>query len=238
MKDFAGWKQALLGRSGRRFKSYPKLNHFFVAGEGRSAPAEYEKPGHVAAEVVEDIASFVKARGAPRAKGSASAVRGARRPRRRRTSGSAPRRRRRPGRRDVAEAGRREARAPGRGRQEPVIRPEHGVERHVREARQEIEDEVDVGRRRIARRASRTPRRRRRLPASARPSPRRGRSRGRARRGSSSRSRRRRTSAGATPCSAHGFVMSSFAASTTRPAAPRPRARRARRGARTSGRAR
>src|SRR5450830_530703 len=51
--------------------------------------------------------------------------------------------------RNVAKAGRQEVGAPRGGRQEPVIRPEHRVQRHVREARQEIEDEVDVGRRRM-----------------------------------------------------------------------------------------
>jgi fermentation-respiration switch protein FrsA (DUF1100 family) len=60
MADFAGWKKALEGRAGVTLKSYPKLNHLFAPGEGRSSPAEYEKPGHVAAEVVEDVAAFVK----------------------------------------------------------------------------------------------------------------------------------------------------------------------------------
>ena len=60
MKDFAGWKKALLGRKDATLKSYSKLNHFFVAGEGRSGPEEYQKPGHVAVEVVEDVAAFVR----------------------------------------------------------------------------------------------------------------------------------------------------------------------------------
>src|ERR1017187_9009183 len=60
MADFAGWKKELGGRPGVALKSHPTLNHLFAAGEGRSTPAEYEKPGHVAAEVVEDIAAFVK----------------------------------------------------------------------------------------------------------------------------------------------------------------------------------
>jgi uncharacterized protein len=60
MADFKGWKRALSGRAGVTLKSYPKLNHLFAPGEGRSSPAEYEKPGHVAAEVVEDVAAFVK----------------------------------------------------------------------------------------------------------------------------------------------------------------------------------
>jgi hypothetical protein len=41
-------------------KSYPALNHIFVAGEGKSTAAEYAKPGHVAPEMIEDIAAFVK----------------------------------------------------------------------------------------------------------------------------------------------------------------------------------
>jgi hypothetical protein len=41
-------------------KSYPALNHLFVAGEGKSLPAEYAKPGHVAPQVIDDIAKFVK----------------------------------------------------------------------------------------------------------------------------------------------------------------------------------
>jgi dienelactone hydrolase len=59
MKDFAGWERALKGVPRATLKAYPKLNHLFVAGEGPSAPAEYEKPGHVDREVVEDIAAFV-----------------------------------------------------------------------------------------------------------------------------------------------------------------------------------
>jgi dienelactone hydrolase len=59
MNDFLGWRQALGRRRDVTFKSYPKLNHFFVAGEGRGGPEEYRKPGHVAAEVVDDIAAFV-----------------------------------------------------------------------------------------------------------------------------------------------------------------------------------
>jgi len=60
MEDFRGWKKALWGRAGAALKSYPSLNHLFAAGEGRSTPDEYRKSGHVAAEVVEDIAAFVR----------------------------------------------------------------------------------------------------------------------------------------------------------------------------------
>ena len=60
MKDFALWKAALGASKGVIAKSYPALNHLFVSGEGKSLPAEYSKPGHVAQEVVEDIAKFVR----------------------------------------------------------------------------------------------------------------------------------------------------------------------------------
>ena len=60
MTDFELWKTALGSSKGVTVKSYPTLNHLFVAGEGKSMPAEYAKPGHVAAEVVDEIAAFVK----------------------------------------------------------------------------------------------------------------------------------------------------------------------------------
>ncbi len=59
MKEFEQWKSALSARKNVTFRSYPALNHLFVAGEGKSMPAEYEKPGHVAPEVIDDIAKFV-----------------------------------------------------------------------------------------------------------------------------------------------------------------------------------
>lgn len=59
-EDFDGWKQALEGRASVTLKLYPNLNHLFVAGEGKSTPAEYEKPGHVDAQVMDDIAAWVR----------------------------------------------------------------------------------------------------------------------------------------------------------------------------------
>jgi len=63
MEDFAGWKQALAGRSDVRFMSYPALNHLFIAGQGKSGPAEYEEAGHVAEAVVADIAAWISRQG-------------------------------------------------------------------------------------------------------------------------------------------------------------------------------
>lgn len=61
MEDFAGWKAALGHRKDVTLKSYPALNHLFMEGTGKSTPAEYSKPGHVSASVVEDIAKWVLA---------------------------------------------------------------------------------------------------------------------------------------------------------------------------------
>jgi dienelactone hydrolase len=58
-KEFTVWKTGLAGRRDAVFKSYPSLNHYFVAGEGKSTDQEYRKPGHVAPEVIDDIAKFI-----------------------------------------------------------------------------------------------------------------------------------------------------------------------------------
>jgi hypothetical protein len=42
-------------------KIYPALDHRFVAGRGPSSPAQYETPAHVDAQVVNDIAAWVRA---------------------------------------------------------------------------------------------------------------------------------------------------------------------------------
>jgi dienelactone hydrolase len=59
MKDYVLWKSALEGRSNVRFHSYPRLNHLFIAGNGKSQPEEYQQPGHVDEQVVADIANWV-----------------------------------------------------------------------------------------------------------------------------------------------------------------------------------
>ena len=59
MDDFAAWQRALGSRANVQSKSYPALNHLFMAGTGPSAPAEYERPGHVDEAVVHDIAAWI-----------------------------------------------------------------------------------------------------------------------------------------------------------------------------------
>jgi dienelactone hydrolase len=60
LKDYERWKSALQTRRNVTFKLYPKLNHLFIEGEGKSSPAEYEKVGHVAEYVISDIANWIK----------------------------------------------------------------------------------------------------------------------------------------------------------------------------------
>jgi hypothetical protein len=60
MKDYDRWKTALRLNKNVSFKTYPKLNHLFIAGEGKSAPAEYEKAGHIQDEVIDDIAGWIR----------------------------------------------------------------------------------------------------------------------------------------------------------------------------------
>ena len=67
LKDFDLWKAALGRRKDVTLKTYPTLNHLFVAGEGKSKPAEYSQPGHVAPEVIDDIVKFVTSPIPPRA---------------------------------------------------------------------------------------------------------------------------------------------------------------------------
>jgi dienelactone hydrolase len=59
--DFEGWKTALDSGDNARLVLYPDLNHLFMTGQGMSTPAEYEQPGHVAAEVIRDISSWIDA---------------------------------------------------------------------------------------------------------------------------------------------------------------------------------
>jgi len=60
MKDFDLWRNVLSFRRYVTARSYPALNHLFMAGQGKSTPAEYAQAGHVDADVIEQIAGWVK----------------------------------------------------------------------------------------------------------------------------------------------------------------------------------
>ncbi len=55
--DLEAWKSALGKRA--TVRTYPALNHLFVAGSGTPGPAEYALAGHVDARVVTDIGAFI-----------------------------------------------------------------------------------------------------------------------------------------------------------------------------------
>lgn len=60
-EDLALWKKALADRPTVQIKTYPQMSHLFIAGTGKATPTDYEKPGHVEAEVINDIAAWIKA---------------------------------------------------------------------------------------------------------------------------------------------------------------------------------
>ena len=61
MADFDGWKTALGAGRLATLKTYASLNHLFVSGSGAPGPAEFETPGHVDPQVVDDIAAWIAA---------------------------------------------------------------------------------------------------------------------------------------------------------------------------------
>ena len=60
MEDLAGWRKYLSSKPNVEFKTYPRLNHLFIEGEGKSTPKEYNVEGHVAEIVIDDIAGWIK----------------------------------------------------------------------------------------------------------------------------------------------------------------------------------
>jgi hypothetical protein len=61
MEEFSRWKSALADRTDVVFHSYATLNHLFVAGTGKSVPADYNTAGHVSEAVVRDVATWITA---------------------------------------------------------------------------------------------------------------------------------------------------------------------------------
>ena len=59
LADFEAWKKELAGHERTKFLQYPGLNHLFVEGNGTPSPQEYAGEGHVAENVVADIAAWI-----------------------------------------------------------------------------------------------------------------------------------------------------------------------------------
>ena len=60
MQDFNNWQAALSGQANVTLKSYPGLNHLFIYGDAKSVPAEYQAPGNVAPEVIQDVVCWIQ----------------------------------------------------------------------------------------------------------------------------------------------------------------------------------
>jgi dienelactone hydrolase len=60
MDDFNLWEKALATHRNVTFRRYPKLNHLFMEGKGKAKPEEYSKAGHMARELVDDLAAWIK----------------------------------------------------------------------------------------------------------------------------------------------------------------------------------
>jgi dienelactone hydrolase len=61
--DAALWSQALAGRADATVRTYPALDHLFIAGSGPSTPEDYMRgAGHVDARVIDDVARWIAER--------------------------------------------------------------------------------------------------------------------------------------------------------------------------------
>jgi dienelactone hydrolase len=58
-QDLQRFEAALAGRSNVTIRDFPRLNHLFIAGEGKSRPDEYRIPGHLDLSVIDTIATFL-----------------------------------------------------------------------------------------------------------------------------------------------------------------------------------
>ena len=59
VEDLNDFRQAFKDKNNAEFRVYDSLNHLFYSGEGVCLPAEYNRPGTVAEEVINDIARFI-----------------------------------------------------------------------------------------------------------------------------------------------------------------------------------
>lgn len=58
--DWQLWQQALGTQPRARLAHYPSLNHLGIAGTGRGSLQDYQQPGHVDVQLIDDIAGWIK----------------------------------------------------------------------------------------------------------------------------------------------------------------------------------
>lgn len=61
MEDWSMWQRAVGNDKRFTLKLYPALSHLGIAGTGTPSPAEYAQPGHVDAQLINDVAAWIKA---------------------------------------------------------------------------------------------------------------------------------------------------------------------------------
>jgi hypothetical protein len=59
-RDFELWRKELSQMPNLEFKLYPKLNHLLMEVDGESTGKEYQRPGHIDKQFIEDIAAWIK----------------------------------------------------------------------------------------------------------------------------------------------------------------------------------
>ena len=59
--DWGRWRGGFHDNPKVEFKLYEKLNHLGIPGEGDGNLAEYNTPGHVDAQLIDDVAGWIKA---------------------------------------------------------------------------------------------------------------------------------------------------------------------------------
>lgn len=62
--DWQNWRAAFHDDARVTFKLYESLNHLAIPGEGDGTVAEYTRPGHVAPELIADVAAWIDAQAA------------------------------------------------------------------------------------------------------------------------------------------------------------------------------
>jgi dienelactone hydrolase len=60
IEDFARWNETFYNNKSVMLKAYTSLNHLFITGTGVPTNTEYLIPGHVAEEVIDDIAIWIQ----------------------------------------------------------------------------------------------------------------------------------------------------------------------------------
>lgn len=59
--DWQRWREAFHDNDKVTFRLYEKLNHLGIAGDGEGSLAEYQQPGHVDPQLIDDVAAWIKA---------------------------------------------------------------------------------------------------------------------------------------------------------------------------------